>query len=323
MQPACFPRREPCYHLLLKISCARPAPHAEHNHHSTSFLKMGRIHSTNHLAISPDSDLVTASADGKAEDVQVILNQSRDLWDFQLGDSLSEAVYRRDPQIVRLLLSNGAKLDASSFRHLLRMDNISVLEAFLEHGWDVNSTEFGEPFIRQVFFSSCCYLCWLMWLHTHRISVGKPDVISWLLANGADPNVTNQRGVSALGTTAIEPLVQGGVVIDALLAHGATMEPDILHRCIRPTATGGLEVLKFFIDKGADINHVTTETGTPLHYAAWLGKEAEVRILLDAGADPTVVVNDDTPASLAKRNDHMGIYELLVRRSVAPNTSEP
>lgn len=93
-------------------------------------------------------DLVSASAHGSAKDVQAILNQPRDLWEGQLEYSLSNAICRSDPQIVRLLLSNGAKLGFSSFRHLLRIGDISILEAFLEHGWDLNSTEFGEPFIR-------------------------------------------------------------------------------------------------------------------------------------------------------------------------------
>lgn len=142
---------------------------------------------------------------------------------------------------------------------------------------------------------------------------------------GADPNATNNRGTSALTTAALGPLVQRGVVIDALLSHGAKIQPDILHRCIRPPASGGLEVLKFLIGKileandGA-LNH-TDGSGTPLHYAAYSGKEDEVRILLDAGAIPDMVIDDETPASLAKRNGHMRIYEMLVARSNDPTGS--
>lgn len=268
------------------------------------------------------NDLICASRDRRPEDVQAILNQPRDLWDSQLGDSLSEAVCRSDPEIVSLLLSSGAKLDVSSFQHLLRIGDISILEAFLVHGWDLNSTEFGEPFIRQVLTWLPSYILTNITVYFIRVSVTKPDVISWLLVNGADPNVTNERGVSALGTTAIMPLVQGGEVIDALLSHGSRMEPDILHRCLRPTATGGPEVLKFFINKGADINHVTAKTGTPLHYAAFLGKEDEVRILLDAGADPSIVVNGETPASIANNNGHMHIYEMVVARSSVLTVAE-
>jgi ankyrin repeat protein len=86
------------------------------------------------------------------------------------------------------------------------------------------------------------------------------------------------------------------------------MGPDILHPCLRPTATGGAAVLKFLIDKSADINHVAAETGTPLHCAAFLGKENEVRTLLHAGADPSVVIIGETPTSIAKTNGRMHIY---------------
>lgn len=151
-------------------------------------------------------------------------------------------------------------------------------------------------------------------------------MLNWLLSKGADPNATNKRGTSALTTAALGPLVQGGVVIDALLSHGARIPPDILHRCIRPPARGGLEVLKFLIGKILETNdgaldHVTDGSGTPLHYAAYLGKEDEVRILLDAGAIPDMVIDDETPASLAKREGHMRIYEMLVARSNDPTGS--
>lgn len=97
------------------------------------------------------NDLVCASKEGTAEDVQAILSQPRDLWDIRLGDSLYQAILRLDPEIVQFLLANGAKLDRSSFVLLRMRGNIS-LEVFLAHGLDLDSTEFddGEPFIRQV-----------------------------------------------------------------------------------------------------------------------------------------------------------------------------
>jgi hypothetical protein len=58
-----------------------------------------------------------------------------------------------------------------------------------------------------------------MWLPTYMLtnvtvyfirgSVAKPDVISWLLLNGSDPNVTKKRGVCALDINAIMALVEG------------------------------------------------------------------------------------------------------------------
>lgn len=111
-------------------------------------IQRAKMHSSNALV----NALVCASKDGSLEDVQAILSQPRDLWDSQLGDSLYQAILRLDPEMVQLLLANGAKLDRSSFILLRMRGNISLLEVFLAHGWDLDSTELddGEPFIRQV-----------------------------------------------------------------------------------------------------------------------------------------------------------------------------
>jgi ankyrin repeat protein len=269
-------------------------------------------------------EFVLASTAGEAEKVQAILNQPRDLWESQLEDSLSRAICRRDPEIVRLLLSSGAKLNISSFSHLSRMADIRLLEIFLAHGWDINSTEFGNPFIRQVLMSVLSHILTNLAVYFIRLSGSKPHMTSWLLDHGADPNATNERGVSTLDTIAVMPFAHGGGVIDILLSRGARIPPDILTKCIRPTARGGPEVLRYFLTKGASakhiIDHETSSTGTPLHYAAFLGKEQEVRLLLDAGADASLVTYDDkgngyTPASLAKRSGHLQIYEMLVAES--------
>lgn len=81
-------------------------------------------------------------------------------------------------------------------------------------------------------------------------------------------------------------------------------------------------MLEYLLNKGANakhvINHVTVNYGTPLHYAAFHKREKGVRILLDAGADPSIVVNGETPASVATRVGCTSIYKMLIARSGIP-----
>ena len=55
---------------------------------------------------------------------------------------------------------------------------------------------------------------------------------------------------------------------------------------------GRLEAIRFLVDSGVDINAVpegTFMTAAPLHTAAMVCQEKAVRLLMELGADPTVV----------------------------------
>ena len=95
-------------------------------------------------------------------------------------------------------------------------------------------------------------------------------------------------------------------IVKLLLSYGATLEK---RNCLHAAAGGSgrdpkaqIEVLKFLLDKGLDINKVqfqddpefplryaSTAYGTPLHYAASWGYEDRFELLLNAGADPHVL----------------------------------
>ena len=74
------------------------------------------------------------------------------------------------------------------------------------------------------------------------------------------------------------------------------------------------DVAKLFIERGADINFVSLETGTtPLGIAAEKGQEKMVRLLLEKGADRSLPHDRPKlqPRALAKRRGHEGIVQLL------------
>lgn len=100
-----------------------------------------------------------------------------------------------------VLLSRGANPN-NGFGNCLWGKPGPMAELFLRHGADVNGrTPDGQPLLNS------------------RIHWNLPDISLWLLRHGADPNLTDKRGNTALHEAAnrgINPRV-----VEVLLAHGA------------------------------------------------------------------------------------------------------
>jgi hypothetical protein len=72
------------------------------------------------------------------------------------------------------------------------------------------------------------------------------------------------------------------------------------------------EIFELLIDAGADINAQAKQKTTPLMAAANLGRVEIVKVLLDKGADPTVVNNKEmTALDLAKKREHKQVVAML------------
>ena len=121
----------------------------------------------------------------------------------------------------------------------------------------------------------------------HAVSFSNPDVVTALLAAGADPN-EKWRSV-------------GGGWTPLYLAF----ERNEKHQ---------LGVVKALIAGGASVHERSTGTDTALHTAAYHGKTPEViQVLLDAGANPTDRNEYGvTPTYDAASNENLAVLEALL-----------
>ncbi|PGH18848.1 hypothetical protein AJ79_00261 [Helicocarpus griseus UAMH5409] len=246
-----------------------------------------------------ETSFVDACHVGDAELVKDLFDQrvgSRQQQKFprEISKGLYEAILKGHKDIVHFLLSNGVKFDGTCFIHGLSKGTVEIVEELMEHGLSVNSLDFKEPPI--------------------RVAVANENVLKWLLEHGADPNISNKRGDTALKTAVGNNLLTS---VEILLLHGAKMPPDILHQGLRSMKLT-VPMLRLLVENGADLNYVHEEYGSPLHHATYWGEKKIVQALLDAGANVNIVEdaaleNALTPAELAKKENNKEVYDMLVR----------
>lgn len=161
---------------------------------------------------------------------------------------------------------------------------------------------------------------------------GFKEVAFYLLEAGAEINDVDDGGQTALHQAA-----RGGDTefVAALIEAGADV-----HRAdnsgftpLHIAAATSSDIVARLIKAGADVNaRSINEKITPLHQAVAFGNSQIVRLLLEAGADPTVDAGSNstpvaarfgTPLKLAKSNGNQEIVKLLEQHLDAKTQNSP
>ena len=116
---------------------------------------------------------------------------------------------------------------------------------------------------------------------------GDAQSVRLLLDNGADPNIKNEVGATALMWAVGEPekarlLLDHGADVNARSDDGRT--PLLIAAGQR----GSLEIVKLLLDRGASLSTKSPSTvgyATPLSEAASIGDDVLLRMLIERGAD--------------------------------------
>ena len=142
-------------------------------------------------------------------------------------------------------------------------------------------------------------------------------VANVLIANGADPNALDDRHDTPWLVTGVTGSV---AMLEVLLPAN----PDLTIRnrfggvsVIPASHRGHVDYVRRVVQTDIDINHINDPGWTALLEAVILGDGSEryqqiVRILLDAGADPTIADFDGvTPLEHARARGHEAIVRIL------------
>ncbi len=142
------------------------------------------------------------------------------------------------------------------------------------------------------------------------LRAGNAEIAQMLLAAGADPVEldpvqTLRAGLMAADRATVDRLVS----TDPTLARQLiSREPDLI---IRAAEIGRLHAVRLIATLGFDVN--VRRRVTAMHEAAGNGDLAMVRLLLDLGADPTILdsEHDSTPLGWAEYGDQKDVVDYL------------
>jgi ankyrin repeat protein len=255
--------------------------------------------------------LIRAVMLGDVKEVQQLIEGGADVNEQEdsEGTVLMMAASRKDIEVVKVLLANGADINAKSKDGRTALmaaayGDAKITKLLLDRGADVRTkTEDGHTALLSA------------------VMAGSADAVKMLLDKGADVNALSESNMSsetclmhAAGSgqeAIVKLLLENGADVNAKTKHGGTA---LLPAC----NSGQVEIVKMLLDKGADVN---SGGGTALLYASEKGHTDVVKMLLDKGAEVNTQAKDGNTAILyAAMAGSADIVKMLLGKRADANT---
>ncbi|XP_050505213.1 ankyrin-1-like [Diabrotica virgifera virgifera] len=252
---------------------------------------------------------------------------------------LHYATFNNDLELVRLLTESGANVQYSStdvdidmpILFAVEVGNIEIVKYYLENGIDVD-VKLGKYKMTPLHIAA---------------SRGYIKLVDFLLLNNANVHLKDLQNRSSIHHAVISgkvkivhDIIEKGVnindgdifkwtplyiacrenyfeIVKLLFQNGAmsNLEERSRNRCPVHLATemGRIEIIKYFISGGVDVNLGTTEECTLLHVAARFKQIEIVKYLLENGADVNKKIQGVTPLYVAVDSSCPNVTELLIQ----------
>lgn len=150
---------------------------------------------------------------------------------------------------------------------------------------------------------------------------GGPEVEE-LLARGADPNAKNDSGVAAL-IPATDNLETTRLLVEAGADVNGSTDAGDSALIVAARRAGASRVVRYLLDKGANIKASTKGGATALHRAAESGDLDVLKLLVDRGADVNAQRKGGrAPLASAVIFGHGAAVRYLLSKGAKPNLSD-
>ena len=234
-----------------------------------------------------------------------------DAVDVEGETALTNASYKGNVMIVRILLDNGADIgieagnyDLTATMRASSRGHVEVERLLLDRGVNVNAV------------NKHGYSALLM-----ASSTGHTAVVCLLLDRGADVNAIDMNGDTALLVASSSGRTD---TVRILLDRGANVNVFDWNRDTALTLAsrfgGSTEVVRLLLDGGADLYAVNKDRYNALFLASHFGHADIACLLLDRGADLNAVnKNGYNPLFLASEHGHTDVMSLLLDRGADVN----
>jgi dipeptidyl aminopeptidase/acylaminoacyl peptidase len=145
---------------------------------------------------------------------------------------------------------------------------------------------------------------------------GHNKIVELLLDSGADVNAGANDGQTA---AEMALWANHNEILELLIIRGAN-DISPLHLAVHK---GDLAEVRNLVEKGADVNNGTRRGTTPLHTAAAAGLDDVAALLIEKGADVNAKMNWPwTPIHSAAENGYKDIVELLIAHGANVNAED-
>lgn len=263
------------------------------------------------------------------------------------------AIYKNQPELIKLLLEKGANPNEKDNNDVLPLDKLiaakeiklDIIEILLTYHAQSNLIA-NKPYLYKLLTVAIKETRWdiIKLLITNKIVEAtiaqnrttllhiaiiqsQWDIAEFLLENGADPNATTKEGNTVLHTllnevsppqNIIELLLQKGAEIDQSDSDGDTP----LHLSLYEPHDS--EMTTLLLKEGADPNIQNNEGNAALHMAIQKHcDQTTIELLLEEGANPNQPNEENnTPLDLAIYTGNTAIVKLLLEKGANPQIVE-
>lgn len=213
----------------------------------------------------------------------------------QEDSPLFAAIYKQNPEIVKLLLEYGANplLNFSNdtippLMYAASFDSVDIIKLLLDFGADINHS---GPMGETALMLASVY--------------GKPKIVHFLLQAGADISIKDKTGATALVRASS---LDGQKFLQELSTGKNSFSAE-------EALENQLKVLNLLIEAGAEIN--TTTLGDPVPLLTSISSPGQAKLtelLIKAGANINIKNQDGrTPLSIARENKDTETMDLLIK----------